>query len=43
VCSGWHFWKPCIGQAVSGRLDLRVLIGGAQKWAVVCLLFCISV
>jgi hypothetical protein len=30
-----HFWKPYIGQAVGGELDLMVLIGGAEKWAAI--------
>jgi hypothetical protein len=24
-----EFWKPCLEQAVGGKLDLMVLIGGA--------------
>jgi hypothetical protein len=28
-----HFWKPYIGQAVGGELDLMVLNGWAEKWA----------
>jgi hypothetical protein len=30
-----HYWKPHIRQAVGGRLDLTVLIGGAEEWAAV--------
>jgi hypothetical protein len=26
-----HFWKPYIGQAIHGELDLIVLIGGAEE------------
>jgi hypothetical protein len=26
-----HFWKPCVGQAVGGMLDLMVLIGGMEE------------
>jgi hypothetical protein len=26
-----HFWKPYIGQAVGGKLDLMVLIGEAEE------------
>jgi hypothetical protein len=26
-----HFWKPYIGQAVDGKLDLMVLIGGMEE------------
>jgi hypothetical protein len=35
VCSGWTFWKPYIGQAVGGELELMVLIGGAEEWAAI--------
>jgi hypothetical protein len=28
-----HFWKPYIGQAVGGELELMVLIGGAPPIA----------
>jgi hypothetical protein len=26
-----RFWKPYLGQAVGGELDLMVLIGGAEE------------
>jgi hypothetical protein len=29
------FWKPYIGQAVGGELDLMVLIGGAEERAAI--------
>jgi hypothetical protein len=35
MCSSWAFWKPYIGQAVRGKLDLMVLIGGAEEWAAI--------
>jgi hypothetical protein len=30
-----EFWKPYIGQAVGGKLDLMVLSGGAEEWAAI--------
>jgi hypothetical protein len=30
-----HFWKPYIGQTVGDKLDLMVLIGGEEEWAVI--------
>jgi hypothetical protein len=30
-----HFWKPYKGQTVGGELELRVLIGGAEKQAAI--------
>jgi hypothetical protein len=30
-----HFCKPYIGQAVGGKLDLMVLIGGAEEWVTI--------
>jgi hypothetical protein len=29
------FWKPYIGQAISGESDLMVLIGGEEEWATI--------
>jgi hypothetical protein len=29
------FWRPYIGQAVSGEIDLMALIGGAEEWAAI--------
>jgi hypothetical protein len=26
MCGGWEFWKPDIGQAVGGELDLMAII-----------------
>jgi hypothetical protein len=28
-----HFWKPFVGQAVDGKLDLMVLIGEREERA----------
>jgi hypothetical protein len=33
MCSGWAFWKPYVGQAAGGELDMMVLIGGAEERA----------
>jgi hypothetical protein len=30
-----RFWKPYIGQAIGGELDLMVLIGGAEERAAI--------
>jgi hypothetical protein len=30
-----HFWKPYKEKAVDGKLDLIVLIGGAEEQAVI--------
>jgi hypothetical protein len=35
-----RFWKPCIGQAVSGELALMVLIVGAEERAAI---LCVSI
>jgi hypothetical protein len=35
-----HFWKLYIGQAVGGKFDLMVLIGGAEEWLTVPLDSC---
>jgi hypothetical protein len=34
-CVVGYFWKPHIGQAVGGKLDLIMLINGAEEWAAV--------
>jgi hypothetical protein len=30
-----EFWRPYIGQAVSGKIDLMVLIGGMEECAAI--------
>jgi hypothetical protein len=35
IFNGWAFWKPYMGQAVGGELDLMALIGGAELWAAI--------
>jgi hypothetical protein len=35
MCSGWAFCKPYIGQVVGSELDLIVLTGEEEEWAVI--------
>jgi hypothetical protein len=36
VCMRWgEFWRPYIGQAVGGKINLMVLIGGAEEQAAI--------
>jgi hypothetical protein len=28
-----RFWRPYMGQAIGGKMDFLVLIGGAEEWA----------